>query len=64
MTGKKGLGLTIVVLEKPVPTVALTVEVEGDDINILQAHVNKHFYYMTNSYRPDIKKFDWFKAGL
>ena len=21
-------------------------------------------YYMTNSYRPDIKKFDWFKAGL
>ena len=23
----------------------------------------KH-YYMTNSYRPSIKKFDWFKAGL
>ena len=21
-------------------------------------------YYMTNSYRPGIKKFDWFKAGL
>ena len=24
---------------------------------------NMH-YYMTNSYRPSIKKFDWFKAGL
>ena len=22
------------------------------------------YYYMTNSYRPGIKKFDWFKAGL
>ena len=21
-------------------------------------------YYMTNSYRPGLKKFDWFKAGL
>ena len=21
-------------------------------------------YYMTNSYRPGIKNFDWFKAGL
>ena len=21
-------------------------------------------YYMTNSYRPGIKKFDWFKASL
>ena len=21
-------------------------------------------YYMTNSYRPGIKKFEWFKAGL
>ena len=25
---------------------------------------NKSPYYMTNSYRPGIKKFDWFKAGL
>ena len=24
----------------------------------------KVLYYMTNSYRPSIKKFDWFKAGL
>ena len=22
------------------------------------------YYYMTNSYRPGLKKFDWFKAGL
>ena len=21
-------------------------------------------YYMTNSYKPGLKKFDWFKAGL
>ena len=21
-------------------------------------------YYMTNSYRPGLKKFDWFQAGL
>ena len=25
---------------------------------------NINCYYMTNSYRPGIKKFDWFKAGL
>ena len=25
---------------------------------------NIEHYYMTNSYRPGIKKFDWFKAGL
>ena len=30
-------------LDLPVPTLALTVEVEEDDINILQVHVNKHF---------------------
>ena len=23
-----------------------------------------YYYYMTNSYRPGIKKFDWLKAGL
>ena len=22
------------------------------------------YYYMTNPYRPGLKKFDWFKAGL
>ena len=26
--------------------------------------VLKNPYYMTNSYRPGLKKFDWFKAGL
>ena len=25
---------------------------------------NNYLYYMTNSYRPGLKKFDWFKAGL
>ena len=25
---------------------------------------SKIYYNMTNSYRPGIKKFDWFKAGL
>ena len=25
---------------------------------------NIKIYYMTNSYRPGLKKFDWFKAGL
>ena len=25
---------------------------------------NIYVYYMTNSYRPGLKKFDWFKAGL
>ena len=25
---------------------------------------NKTNYYMTNSYRPGVKKFDWLKAGL
>ena len=24
---------------------------------------NSH-YFMTNSYRPSVEKFDWFKAGL
>ena len=23
-----------------------------------------YYYYMTSSYRPGLKKFDWFKAGL
>ena len=30
----------------------------------LDCHFCKYYYYMTNSYRPGIKKFDWFKAGL
>ena len=37
-TGKIGLGLTIIVLDKPLPTVASTVEVKDDDISILQVH--------------------------
>ena len=30
----------------------------------LKSAYSKINYYMTNSYRPGIKKFDWFKAGL
>ena len=26
--------------------------------------VKKQLYYLTNSYRPGLKQFDWFKAGL
>ena len=26
--------------------------------------VSNTYYYMTNSYRPGLKKFDWLKAGL
>ena len=29
-----------------------------------QTRLINNNYYMTNSYRPGIKKFDWFKAGL
>ena len=35
--------------------IALKVECNKDD---------NSDYYMTNSYRPGLKKFDWFKAGL
>ena len=30
----------------------------------LTRNINNDIYYMTNSYRLGIKKFDWFKAGL
>ena len=30
----------------------------------IQEIVSIEDYYMTNSYRPGIKKFDWLKAGL
>ena len=29
-----------------------------------QSSFDSVHYYMTNSYRPGIKKFDWLKAGL
>ena len=32
--------------------------------NLFGHIVNTTHYYMTNSYRPGFKKFDWFKAGL
>ena len=53
-TGKIGLGLTIVVLDKPVPTVAMTVEVKDDDINILQVHVTGNLITMLCSLKNRI----------
>ena len=32
--------------------------------NINNNNKNNNNYYMTNLYRPGVKKFDWFKAGL
>ena len=45
-TGKIGIGLAIVVLDKPVPTVTLTVKVKDDGINILQVHVTGNLITM------------------
>ena len=33
-------------------------------LNHLPLLFYKSVYYMTNSYRSGLKKFDWFKAGL
>ena len=33
-------------------------------LSVYYVSVNSSCYYMTTSYRPGVKKFDWFKAGL
>ena len=35
-----------------------------DFLQKLKKVVRIVFYYMTNSYRPGLKKFDWFKGSL
>ena len=45
-----------------------SVQLETWKLNVSFNHLIGQFYnisyYMTNSYRPGLKKFDWFKAGL
>ena len=36
----------------------------NSELQILSVSICNGIYYMTNLYRPGIKKFDWFKAGL
>ena len=40
-----------------------TIEMKNFDTHLVFI-CNTFSYYITNSYRPGIKKFDWFKAGL